>query len=134
MRTEIDRRRYGRIAPPYLRIYSPMPARVIDLSRRGMCLEAVGGLVPGQSWSFRLRHRGHILTLEAEIRWSTISAVLANPRGEALEISRAGSWFVGEVPQRLLDLLIDPEAGSSLEQPLDRRPRLTFDGVTIAAK
>jgi hypothetical protein len=110
--TGLDRRRIDRAVARYLRTYSPAPATIIDLSCGGMCLEAVTRLTPGLSFRFRVRHRGLIVHLTGEIRWSAVSAVMATSGGATLEFHRAGARFATDLPESLIAFLHDPLDGS----------------------
>lgn len=64
-----DRRLENRGRPSYVRVYSPVPGVVVDLSRRGMALRTSSGFAVGEQVRFRARHRSRLFALSGVVRW-----------------------------------------------------------------
>ena len=94
---------------------SPGDVEVLDLSLSGMAIEAAAELEEGDRCFLELRHQGHSVSLEVEVRWSSVLRV-ERTRNAFVPVFRAGVAFLEVLPDNnggLFEwLVVDPLAES----------------------
>ena len=68
-RAIVERRRETRHRPSYLRVFSPAPGMIVDLSCQGMAVRTSVEIPVGKEVRFRVRHRSRLFTLNGVVRW-----------------------------------------------------------------
>ncbi len=86
------RRRHRRFPTTRIRIDSPVPGTVLNISESGIALEMHGKLMVGNSYFFRLRHGSRILTVPGTVEWCRMTATRTD-ECEATPVFRAGVAF-----------------------------------------
>lgn len=110
-----DRRRHLRanISEISGTLHSPGDVEVLDLSLSGMAIEAATELEKGDRCFLELRHHGHSVSLEVEVRWASVLRV-ERLRDTFMPVFRAGVAFLEVLPDREAGLfewlVVDPIA------------------------
>lgn len=104
-----DRRQAPRRSLRYLRVFSPVPGHVFDLSRLGMSLETPAELEEGREYTFRIRYRSILFSLSGRIQWCKPSSIWYSPEGDSIGLYRSGVVFSRELPIESLEFLVDDE-------------------------
>ncbi len=111
--SDANRRRHIRASIPDISatLHSPGDVEILDLSLSGMAIEAAGEIGPGDRCFLELRHQGHAVSMEVEVRWSSVLR-MERLRDTLMPVFRAGVAFVEVLPDReggLFDwLVVDP--------------------------
>ena len=109
----VDRRRHLRASITEISgtLHSPGDVEVLDLSLSGMAIEAAAELEAGDHCFLELRHQGHSVSMEVEVRWASVLR-MERVRDTFLPVFRAGVAFLEILPDReggLFEwLVVDP--------------------------
>ena len=110
----VDRRRFSRLRPSYLRFYSPVPGVIVDLSRDGMAIKTTGQMPVGKAVRFRVRHHSRLFSLSGVVRHCEIAAHKGSSAGASPAMYRLGIEFAEPLSVEGLEYM----AGT--EEPADR--------------
>ncbi len=111
--TAADRRRHFRasVSDISATLHSPGDVEILDLSLSGMAIEAPGEIETGDRCFLELRHQGHAVSMEVEVRWTSVLR-MERLRNTLLPVFRAGVAFIEVLPDSqggLFDwLIVDP--------------------------
>lgn len=105
-----ERRRIPRRILRYLRVYSPVPGHIIDLSSLGMCLETAVAVPENVEHSFRIRYRSMLFSFRGQVRWCNPHSFWSSSDGKSRGLYRSGVSFAEELPIESLEFLVDDEA------------------------
>lgn len=101
----VDRRLSERREVSYLRLLSPMPARILDLSRGGLALEAMVELRVGKMYQLRIRHRKRVVALSGKVRSCRRSREIRYSNDKSLPLYRVGFELSKQLSAADLDFL-----------------------------
>jgi len=87
-----ERRRHPRFRVTRMAgsVRRPLDARLLDISRGGVALEADGPLAVGQCYTFEVRDHARRVLIEMQVRWCTGEHRVDWPSGASAGVYRAG--------------------------------------------
>lgn len=90
----VERRARRRRPVSYLRVYSPGPGSILDVSSSGICIETPCLMSIGEEFALRMRHRSEIFTLKGTVKWCRLQSEVPTTNGQTLAIYRIGMALV----------------------------------------
>lgn len=103
----VARRSYPRYLAKTLWTESPVPARIIDLSMSGMCVESLESPQRENPTSFTIVNGEERFSVPARVQWCRLVATDEVREGERVAVYRAGAEFLEDLPQRTLERLLE---------------------------
>lgn len=92
-----ERRRHPRFRVTRMAgsVRRPLDARLLDISRSGISLEADEPLTVGRLYTFEVRDSASRVLIEMEVRWCTGEHRIDWPSGASADVYRAGGELRG---------------------------------------
>ena len=104
---QVARRGYPRYLAKTLWTESPVPARIIDLSVSGMCIESLESPQSEKPISFTIVNGEERFSVPARVQWCRLVATDKVREGERMAVYRAGAEFLEDLPRRTLEQLLN---------------------------